>query len=81
MIKICGNSLCNSSEMTFKSYNTKGEFPSEWSKVHAVPVHKNKQSLKNYRPISLLLIFGKIFERIMCNNVFVYLTANKLTGA
>ena len=40
MIKICGNSLCNSSEMTFKSCITKGEFPSEWNKVHAVPVHK-----------------------------------------
>ena len=34
--------------------------------------------LKNYRPISLLPIFGKNFERIIYNNIFEYLTTNKL---
>ena len=45
-----------------------------------VPVHKKseKQSLKNYRLNSLLPIFGKNFERINYNNIFEYLTTNKL---
>ena len=66
--------------MIFKSCIKKGENPSEWKKANVVPVHKkgDKQLLKNYRPISLLLIFGKNFEIIIYNNIFEYLTTNKL---
>ena len=80
MIKICGKSLCKPLEMIFKSCIIKGEYPSEWKKANVVPVHKkgDKQSLKNYRLISLLPIFEKIFERIIYNNLFEYLTTNKL---
>ena len=41
-----------------------GSFPSEWRKGNVVPVHKKKKlkCLKNYLPISLLLICGKFFE-------------------
>ena len=68
--------------MILKSCIIKGEYPFESRKANVVPVHKkgDKQSLKNYRPISLLPIFGKVFERIICNNIFKYLTANKLTS-
>ena len=80
MIKICGNSLCKPLELIFKSCVIKGEFPSEWKKASVVPVHikSDKQSLRNYRLISLLPIFGKMFERIIYNNIFEYLTTNKL---
>ena len=80
MIKICGKSLSKPFEMVFKSCVIKGEYPSEWKKANVVLVHKkvDKQLLKNYRPISLLPIFGKIFERIIYNNIFEYLTTNKL---
>ena len=80
MIKICGKSLCKPLEMIFKSCIIKGEYPSEWKKANVVPVHKkgDKQSLKNYRPISLQPIFGKSFERISYNNIFKYLAINKL---
>ena len=80
MIKICGKSLCKPLEIIFKSCIIKEEFPSEWKKANVVPVHKksDKQSLKNYRPISLLPIFGKIFERIIYNNIFEYLATKIL---
>ena len=32
----------------------------------------------NYRPVSLLPILGKIFERIIFNNIYRYLDTNKL---
>ena len=50
--------------------------------VVVVPTHKknNKQSLKNYRPVSLLQAFGKMFERITCNNIFEYFSANNLNS-
>ena len=45
-----------------------------------VPVHKNreKQILKNYRPISLLPIAGKIFERLLYDRMFEFFIANNL---
>ena len=45
-----------------------------------VPVHKKgeKQVLKNFRPISLLPIAGKIFERILYGRMFELFIAIKL---
>ena len=36
--------------------------------ANAVPIHKqdNKQNVKNYRPVSLLPIFGKIIMKCTC---------------
>ena len=49
-------------------------------KANIVPLHKkgNKQSLKNYRPISLLPICSKIFERLIYNEMFTFFTENNL---
>ena len=38
----------------------------------------DKQATKNYRPISLLPICGKMFEKIIFNNLYPYLNANNL---
>ena len=45
-----------------------------------VPVHKkeDKTLVKNYRPISLLPIFSKTFERVIYNSIFNYFISNKL---
>ena len=40
----------------------------------------NKQILKNYRPVSLLPICGKIFERLICNNLFEYFIENDVVS-
>ena len=49
-------------------------------KANVVPVHKkgDKQVLKTYRPVSLLSICGKIFERLIYNNLFEYFIKNNL---
>ena len=51
-----------------------------WKIANATPIHKkeDKQLVKNYRPISLLPICGKIFEKIVFNNLYSYLNVNKL---
>ena len=65
MIKICNNSLGKPLEMIFKSCITKGKLPSGWEKANVACTHKNdEQSLKNYRPISLMPIFD-IFGTII----------------
>ena len=50
-------------------------------KNNVVPVHKkgNKQSLENYRPISSLPIYSKIFERVIYNEMFTFFTENNLS--
>ena len=80
MIKLCGNSICKPLSIIFKDCLSEVKFPHEWKKANVVPVHKkgNKQSLENYRPISLLPICSKIFERLSYNEMFTFFTENNL---
>ena len=61
-------------------YIKQGKFPAEWKKANVVPVHKkrDKQILKNYRPVSLLPVCGKIFECLIYNNLFEYFIESDL---
>ena len=80
MIKLCGNSICKLLSIIFKDCLSEGKFPHELKKANVVPVHKkgNKQSLENYRPISLLPICSNIFERLIYNEMFTFFTENNL---
>ena len=80
MLKLCGKSICKPLELIFQSCIKQRKFPTEWKKANVVPVHKkgDKQILKNYRPVSLLSLCGKIFERLIYNNLFEYLIENDL---
>ena len=55
----------------------------EWKKGNIVPVHikGDKQTLRNYRPVLLLLIFLKIFERLMFNKMFKVFIKNELVSS
>ena len=55
----------------------------EKSCVSVVPIHKkgDKQTLKNYRPVSLLPIYSKIFERLLYNEMFGFLLDKDLISA
>ena len=57
-----------------------GKFPLEWKKANIVPIHKkgDKQAVKNYRPVSLLPICGKIFERLLYNEMLNFFLENDL---
>ena len=78
MSKICEPSIRKPLEIILKSCLESGIFPLEWEKANIVPIHKenDKQSLANYRPISLLPIFGKIFERLLYNEMFNFFITN-----
>ena len=58
----------------------KGIFPQIWKQANVVPVHKksSKQLKQNYRPISLLPIFGKILEKLMFDSLYEHLNVNNL---
>ena len=69
--------------MIFKQSIEAGVFPSEWKKANIVPTHKKgeKQALKNFRPVSLLPICGKILERLIFNKMFNFFIENKLISS
>ena len=52
-----------------------GEFPEELRKAKVLPLHKDgpKTCENNYRPISLLIVWSKIFERAMYVRMYDYL--------
>ena len=79
MTQICGDSIIPPLRKIFRSAINSGHFPDTWKKGNIIPVHKkdNKNLVKNYRPISLLPIFGKIFEKVIYDNLFTYLQENK----
>ena len=74
MIKLCNDSITIPLKIIFKGSLKKGIFPDMWKKGNIIPAHKkdDKTLINNYRPISLLPIFGKIFERVMYNSLFNY---------
>ena len=80
MIKICNHTITVPLVIIFKKAIATGVFPDIWKKGNIVPIHKkeSKNEIKNYRPISLLPIFGKIFEKLIYNSLFQFLKTNKL---
>ena len=80
MIKLCENSICKPFSIILNDCLNEIKFLHDWKKANVVPVHKkgNKQSLKIYRPISLLHICSKTFECLIYNEMFTCFTENFL---
>ena len=80
MIKICDFSIVEPLYLFFEKCLETGIYPSIWKKANIVPIHKkeSRQSKTNYRPISLLPIFGKIFEKLLFDTLYCHLCDNNL---
>ncbi len=80
MIKICDSSIVEPLCLIFEKCLETGIYPSVWKKANIIPVHKkeSRQNKKNYRPISLLPIFGKVFEKILFDGIYGHLNENGL---
>jgi hypothetical protein len=80
MIKICDRALTKPLFIIYKNSIEKGVFPTSWKHANVLPIHKkdNINLVKNYRPISLLPIFGKIFERIIFEDLYKYFFDNSI---
>ena len=55
-------------------------FPSNWKRGNIVPMYKkgNKDLINNYRPMSLLLIFSKIYEKCIYDTLYNNFEGNNL---
>ena len=80
MVKLCGHHLYVPLKIIFINILETGIFPDQWKEANVTPVHKknDKQIISNYRPISLLPVLAKVFERIIFKNLYNYLVSNNL---
>ena len=80
MVKICDDSIKKPLSIIYKNCIKTGIYPNAWKKSNIVLVHKkgDKQIVNNYRPVSLLPIFGKVFKKILFNSIFESLQENCL---
>ena len=79
MIKLCGDSIIIPLTLIFED-QLKGIFPDKWKLANVIPAYKkeSKNIVNNYRPISLLPIYEKVFERLLFNSLFFHFYENKL---
>ena len=80
MIKIFDKSLLKPLTILFQNSTKSSCYPVIWKRSNIIPAHKknDKQLVENYRPISLLPIFGKIFEKIIFDRLYNFLLQKEL---
>ena len=80
MIQLCQKAIAEPLRILFLSFLEEGVYSDDWKKNNVVPTHKKRSNnlIKNYKPINLLPVFRKVFERIGFNSLFNYFLENKL---
>ena len=79
-LKAASNSVSflNSMSTVINKSLEEGFFPTALKTARVIPIHKagSKTEVSNYRPISLLSTFSKIYEKIMHGRVLNFLESN-----
>ena len=74
-LPVVGGSLCD----LFNKSLFAGKFPEDWKIARIAPIFKSgaKDDRSNYRPISVLPFISSSFEKLIFNQFYEYLDANK----
>ena len=80
VIKHCSPIISPTLCSFFNRYMEYGEFPQILKVGRISPIYKKdaKDNIKNYRPISTLPIFGKIFEKILYSRIYDFVTSKNI---
>ena len=76
VLKNCEQELSYILAELFNKYLKESCFPDRWKVSSVVPVFKNvgeRSTAKNYRPVSLLSVVGKVFEKLVNNRIVDHL--------
>ena len=80
MLKICDLAIVEPLSLIYEKCLESGKYPSLWKKANVLPIHRkeSRQLKKNYRPISMLPICGKLFEKLIFDEIYDHLVKNDL---
>lgn len=64
----CANALATPLTIIINKSLSSGIFPMAWKEALVVPLFKSGDTtlVKNYRPISIITVFAKVFETLLC---------------
>ena len=80
IIRIVSPVIANCLTKIFNRAISNESFPFEWKQAIVIPLHKkgSRNLLNNYRPISILPAVGKVFERVLYEQLYDYFVENIL---
>lgn len=72
----CAKSLSLPLTILFRKSLNDCTFPSVWKQAQIVPIHKkgSKSAIENYRPISILCTISKIFEKVIFDKIYPFIS-------
>ena len=80
LLRYCPDLLSESLTVIFNCSINTGIFPDEWKCSKVIPLfkHVERRDLNNYRPIWIIPVVAKVFERIIYDQIYAFLTDNNL---
>ena len=80
MIKICNSALVKPFSLIFRNFLNYSTFTDIWKKSNICLFHKkdDKQTIINYKSVSLLPVSAKISEKLIFESLFEYIDEQKL---
>jgi hypothetical protein len=80
MLRIAADIIAPSLTYIFNLSLSTGVFVENWKDAKVIPIYKegNKRNLGNYRPISILPIISKVFEKQIFTQLYKHLNENCL---
>ena len=81
LLRECSDLISESLTLIFNQSIDTGIFPDEWKSARITPLFKkagSRSDPSNYRPISIIPVVAKVFERIVYDQLYHYLNENDL---
>ena len=81
-LKIAFPVICNSICDIFNFSTYSSSFPDSWKIARVAPIFKGRKldDRSNYRPISVLLVVSRLFEKLIYDQLYQYLNKHRCTS-